>query len=181
PVRSAPLDGVRAPQQGDDRHPAAEEEIAAEGVVPGTEADWPYRREAVECPDGTGSWSPGSGGAEAARLTRAVVAALAGLREDLLAAAHRKETIDRCLSRVGSFSAQRTPDCAAGGSCRGSQAGAARFPGVLLSRGPLRACCYRSGSAAAARSRATDPAATRAHPAAILGLRRCTARATQGT
>jgi hypothetical protein len=82
---------------------------------------------------------------------------------------------------VGSFSAQRTPDCAAGGSCRGSQAGAARFPGVLLSRGPLRACCYRSGSAAAARSRATDPAATRAHPAAILGLRRCTARATQGT
>jgi hypothetical protein len=47
--------------------------------------------------------------------------------------------------------------------------------------GPLRACCYRRGSAAAARSRATDPAATRAHPAAILGLRRCTARATQGT
>ena len=84
-------------------------------------------------------------------------------------------------TRVGSFSAQRTPDYAAGGSCRGSQAGAARFPGVLLSRGPLRACCYRSGSAAAARSRATDPAATRAHPAAILGLRRCTARATQGT
>ena len=77
--------------------------------------------------------------------------------------------------------AQRTPGCAAGGSCRGSQAGAARFPGVLLSRGPLRACCYRRGSAAAARSRATDPAATRAHPAAILGLRRCTARATQGT
>ena len=31
-------------------------------------------------------------------------------------------------------------------------AGAARFPGVLLSRGPLRACCYRSGSAAAARA-----------------------------
>src|ERR1035437_1003347 len=55
------------------------------------------------------------------------------------------------------------------------------FPGVLLSRWPLRACCYRSGSADAARSRATDPAATRAHPAAILGLRRCTARATQGT
>ena len=64
---------------------------------------------------------------------------------------------------------------------KGSQAGAARFPGVLLSRGPLRACCYRSGSAAAARSRATDPAVTRAHPAAILGLRRCTAQATQGT
>ena len=84
-------------------------------------------------------------------------------------------------ARVGSFSAQRTPVCAAGGSCRGSQAGAARFPGVLLSRGPLLACCYRSGSAAAARSRATDPAMTRAHPAAILGLRRCTARATQGT
>jgi hypothetical protein len=86
-----------------------------------------------------------------------------------------------CATRVGSFSAQRTLDCAVGGSCRGSQAGAARFPGVLLSRGTLRACCYRSGSAAAARSRATDPAATRAHPAAILGLRRCTARATQGT
>jgi hypothetical protein len=49
------------------------------------------------------------------------------------------------------------------------------------SRGPLRACCYRSGSAAAARSRATDPAMTRARPAAILGLRRCTARAIQGT
>ena len=64
---------------------------------------------------------------------------------------------------------------------KGSQAGAARFPGVLLPRGPLRACCYRRGSADAARSRATDPAATRAHPAAILGLRRCTARATQGT
>ena len=62
-----------------------------------------------------------------------------------------------------------------------ARAGAARFPGVLLSRGPLRACCYRSGSAAAARSRATDPAMTRAHPMAILGLRRCTARATQGT
>jgi hypothetical protein len=46
---------------------------------------------------------------------------------------------------------------------------------------PLRACCYWSGSADAARSRATDPATTRAHPAAILGLRRCTARATQGT
>jgi hypothetical protein len=59
------------------------------------------------------------------------------------------------VTRVGSFSAQRTPDCAAGGSCRGSQAGAARFPGVLLSRWPLRACCYRSGSADAARSRAT--------------------------
>ena len=55
------------------------------------------------------------------------------------------------------------------------------LPGVLLSRGPLRACCYRSGSAAAARSRAADPATTRAHPAAVLGLRRCTARATQGT
>jgi hypothetical protein len=85
------------------------------------------------------------------------------------------------MTRVGSFSAQRTPDCEAGGSCRGSQAGAARFPGVLLPRGPLQACSYRSGSADAARSRATDPAMTRAHPAAILGLRRCTARATQGT
>jgi hypothetical protein len=31
------------------------------------------------------------------------------------------------------------------------------------------------------RSRATDAAATKAHPAAILGLRRCTARAIQGT
>jgi winged helix-turn-helix protein len=29
-------------------------------------------------------------------------------------------------------------------------------PGVLLPRWPLRACCYRSGSADAARSRATD-------------------------
>ena len=55
------------------------------------------------------------------------------------------------------------------------------FPGVLLPRWPLRACCHRRGSADAARSRATDPAATRAHPAAILGLRCCTARATQGT
>ena len=56
------------------------------------------------------------------------------------------------------FSAQRTPDCGQGGSWRGSQAGAARFPGVLLSRWLLRAlllperfsrCCpqpgYRSG------------------------------------
>jgi hypothetical protein len=55
------------------------------------------------------------------------------------------------------------------------------FPGVLLSRWPLRACCYRRGSADAARSRATDPAATRAEPAAILGLRRCTARAARRT
>jgi hypothetical protein len=45
----------------------------------------------------------------------------------------------------------------------------------------MRACCYRSGSAVAARSRATDPAATRAYPAAIRGLRRCTARATKRT
>jgi hypothetical protein len=44
---------------------------------------------------------------------------------------------------------------------------------------PLPACCYRSGSADAARSRATDPATTRAEPAAILGLRRCTARGTR--
>jgi hypothetical protein len=36
---------------------------------------------------------------------------------------------------------------------------------------PLLSCCYRRGSAAAARSRATDPATTRAEPAAILGLR----------
>jgi hypothetical protein len=55
------------------------------------------------------------------------------------------------------------------------------FPGVLLSRWPLRACCYRRGSADAARSRATDPAASRAEPAAILGLRRCTARAARRT
>src|ERR1017187_7618796 len=55
------------------------------------------------------------------------------------------------------------------------------FPGVLLSRWPLRACRYRRGSADAARSRATDPAATRAEPAAILGLRRCTARAARRT
>ena len=77
-------------------------------------------------------------------------------------------------ARIPRSPAADGPDCTV---CTG----AARFPGVLLSRGPLRACCYRSGSAAAARSRATDPAATRAHPAAILGLRRCTARATQGT
>jgi hypothetical protein len=38
-----------------------------------------------------------------------------------------------------------------------------------------------SGSADAARSRATDPAATKAEPAAILGLRRCTARAARTT
>lgn len=44
---------------------------------------------------------------------------------------------------------------------------------------PLWACCYRSGSADAARSRATDPATTRAEPTAVLGLRRCTARATR--
>ena len=55
------------------------------------------------------------------------------------------------------------------------------FPGVLLSRWPLRACRYRRGSADAARSRATDPAATRAEPTAILGLRRCTARAARRT
>ena len=43
------------------------------------------------------------------------------------------------------------------------------------------ACRYRRGSAAAARSRATDPAASRAEPTAILGLRRCTARAARRT
>ena len=37
------------------------------------------------------------------------------------------------------------------------------------------------GSAAAARSRATDPAATRVEPTAIPGLRRCTDRATRRT
>ena len=42
-------------------------------------------------------------------------------------------------------------------------------------------CCYRRGSAAAARSRATDPAAARAEPAAILGLRRCTDQAARTT
>jgi Glyoxalase-like domain len=47
-----------------------------------------------------------------------------------------------------------------------------RFPGVPLSWWPLRACCYRRGSADAARSRATDPTATSAEPTAILGLRR---------
>ena len=46
---------------------------------------------------------------------------------------------------------------------------------------PLRARCYRRGSADAARSRATDPAATRAEPTAILGLRRRTARAARRT
>ena len=49
----------------------------------------------------------------------------------------------------------------------------------FLSRWPLRARCYRSGSADAARSRATDPATTRAEPTAILGRRRCPARATR--
>ena len=66
------------------------------------------------------------------------------------------------------------------GSCPGGPC-LLRFPGLLLSRWPLRACCYRRGSADAARSRATDPAATRAEPAAILGLRRCTARAARRT
>jgi hypothetical protein len=56
-----------------------------------------------------------------------------------------------------------------------------RFSWCSLIAVAAAACCYRSGSAAAARSRATDPATTRAHPAAILGLRRCTARATHGT
>ena len=41
-----------------------------------------------------------------------------------------------------------------------------------MSRWPLRACCYRRGSADAARGRATAPTATKAEPAAILGLRR---------
>ena len=66
------------------------------------------------------------------------------------------------------------------GSCPGGPC-FLRFPGVLLSRWPLRACYYRRGSADAARSRATDPAATRAEPTAILGLRRCTARAARRT
>jgi hypothetical protein len=66
------------------------------------------------------------------------------------------------------------------GSCPGGPC-FLRYPGVLLSRWPLRACCYRRGSADAARSRATDPAATRAEPTAILGLRRCTARAARRT
>ena len=80
-----------------------------------------------------------------------------------LAVTCRRNRLERLWGgcpRVGSFSAQRTPDCAAGGSCRGSQAGAARFPGVLLSRGAAAGRCYRRGSAAAARSRAADPAAT---------------------
>ena len=40
---------------------------------------------------------------------------------------------------------------------------------------------YRRGSADAARSRATAAAAARAEPAAVLGLRRCTARAARRT
>ena len=40
---------------------------------------------------------------------------------------------------------------------------------------------YERGSADAARSRASDPAAARAEPAAVLGLRRCTARAARRT
>ena len=51
--------------------------------------------------------------------------------------------------------------------------------GLLPRPDALGACCYRSGSADAARSRATDPATTRAEPAAIRGLRRCAARATR--
>ena len=52
------------------------------------------------------------------------------------------------------------------------------WPNDLQWRGlPGRACCYWRGSADAARSRASDPAADRARPAAILGLRCCTARA----
>jgi hypothetical protein len=49
------------------------------------------------------------------------------------------------------------------------------------SGGNHRTRCHRSGSADAARSRATDPATTRAYPTAIRGLRRCTARAAHGT
>jgi hypothetical protein len=44
-----------------------------------------------------------------------------------------------------------------------------------------RCSCYRRGSADAARSRATDPAVTRADPTATLGLRRCTARTARRT
>jgi hypothetical protein len=66
------------------------------------------------------------------------------------------------------------------GSCPGGPC-FLQVPGALLSRWPPRACRYRRGSADAARSRATDPAATRADPAAILGLRRCTARAARRT
>ena len=54
---------------------------------------------------------------------------------------------------------------------------AARALSVPSACGPA----VTAGSAAAARSRATDAAETRAHPAAILGLRRCMARAIQGT
>jgi hypothetical protein len=53
--------------------------------------------------------------------------------------------------------------------------------GDTRARPRSHASCYRRGSADAARSRATDPAATRAEPTAILGLRRCTARAARRT
>ena len=45
--------------------------------------------------------------------------------------------------------------------------------------GGVQPIFYRRGSADAARSRATAPAATKAEPTAILGLRRCTARGTR--
>ena len=51
-------------------------------------------------------------------------------------------------------------------------------------RSPRRSPRTRGSSTStttAARSRATDPAATRAEPTAILGLRRCTARAARRT
>jgi hypothetical protein len=95
--------------------------------------------------------------------------------------ARRTRIMMLMVPRVGSGQCATYAGLRGRGSRRGSQAGAARFPGAFLSRWPLRACCYRRGSADAARSRASDPAATRAEPSAILGLRRCTARAARRT
>ena len=58
---------------------------------------------------------------------------------------------------------------------------AARSPVLPLEVARSGFCCYRSGSADAARSRATAPATTRPEPTAILGLRRCTARGIRRT
>jgi hypothetical protein len=79
---------------------------------------------------------------------------------------------------VGSGDAVDGKVAAEQASVDAEQFDAGLHPGAELS---LRACRYRRGSADAARSRATDPAAIRAEPAAILGLRRCTARAARRT
>ena len=110
---------------------------------------------------------------------------VAGERADLLQSLARQRHFLRHTTRglTDEQAARQTTasELSLGGLIKRFVAGAARFPGVLLPRRPLRACCYRSGSADAARSRATAPATTRAEPAAILSLRRCTARGTRRT